>query len=207
MEFVSANPSIVRAIKQRVLLNTWMRAARRRRPLPLIGEFQADESADERADMMGFVVEGHGRDARFIITYEGARLTAAYGNNDVHPSMRTNRYLDDAIGLERYSRVVPSYLACLTHRRPTYSVATVTDPDGKYVSYERLLLPFGSGDVVEEIIGSYKAISIDGGFKVDNLMGIKPVNVPISLVNAVIDTDFSAAQSGPRAHDEVVELD
>ena len=26
MEFVSANPSVVRSIKQRVLLNTWLRA-------------------------------------------------------------------------------------------------------------------------------------------------------------------------------------
>ena len=27
---------------------------------------------------------------------------------------------------------------------------------------------------VEQIVGSYKAISIEGGFKVNNLMGLKP---------------------------------
>jgi hypothetical protein len=62
--------------------------------------------------------------------------------------------------------VLPSYLACLVHRRPTYSVATVQDADGKDVSYERLLLPFGGADAVEQIVGSYKAISIEGGFKI-----------------------------------------
>jgi len=35
------------------------------------------------------------------------------------------------------------------------------------------LLPFGHGDHVEQIIGSYKAISIEGGFQESaNLMGV-----------------------------------
>ena len=41
--------------------------------------------------------------------------------------------------------------------------AMVPDADGKEVSFERLLLPFGSADSVEQIVGSYKAISIEGG--------------------------------------------
>ena len=69
--------------------------------------------------------------------------------------------------------MLPSYLACLAHKRPTYSVSTVQDADGKDVSYERLLLPFGKGDTVEQIVGTYKAISVEGGFKVNNLMGLK----------------------------------
>ena len=32
MEFESADPSVVRSIKQRELLNTWLRAAAKRRP-------------------------------------------------------------------------------------------------------------------------------------------------------------------------------
>ena len=97
----------------------------------------------------------------------------------VDPAERTNRYLDDAIGPERYARVVAFYRACVTRKRPTYSVSTVQDADGKDVSYERLLLPFGSGDAVEQIVGSYKAISIEGGFKINNLMGLRPKAVPV----------------------------
>ena len=80
----------------------------------------------------------------------------------------------DAIGPDRYARVVPSYIACVTHRRPTYSVSMVQDADGKDVSYERLLLPFGFGERVEQIVGSFKAISVEGGFKVKNLMACNP---------------------------------
>jgi hypothetical protein len=206
MNFESANPSVVRSIKQRDLLNTWLRALRKPHPLPVISDFHPDRISDELADMMGFDVEGKGSGARFVITHEGARLTATYGNDHIDPDKRTNRYLDDAIGPDRYARVVASYLACLAHRRPTYSVSMVLDPDGKEVSYERLLLPFGSAGKVEQIVGSYKAISIDGGFKVNNLMGVQPTTVPVSIINAVIDLELARRPVGSRAADDIIEL-
>ena len=206
MKFDNANPSIVRSIKQRDLLNTWLRALRKPLPLPVISDFRPDRIADELADMMGFNVEGERDVARFVITQEGARLTATYGNDHVDPDKRTDRYLDDAIGPDRYARVVASYRACLAHKRPTYSVSTVQDGDGKDVSYERLLLPFGFGERVEQIIGSVKAVSIEGGFKVDNLMGPQSARMPVNVVNAVIDLAIAAAPAERRTADDVVEL-
>ena len=191
-QFQSANPSVVKSIRQRDLLNTWMRTLRKPKYLPSLLDFKPDRiNADELADMMGFNVEGDGEAARYVITQEGSRLTATYGNDHIDPAKRTNRYLDDAIGPDRYGRVVPSYIACITLKRPTYSVSMVRDGDGKDVSYERLLLPFGSDQRVEQIVGSYKAISIDGGFKVNNLMGITPPSVPVVTINAVIDQELA----------------
>ena len=94
---------MVKSIKQRVLLNAWLRALRKPKLFPIIGDFQPDGVADELPDMMGFDVAGEGDDARFVITQEGARLTATYGNDHVDPDTRTSRYLDDAIGPERYA--------------------------------------------------------------------------------------------------------
>src|SRR4029079_3378529 len=148
MQFTSADPSVVKSIKQRELLNHWLRAAARHHRLPLIHDFQPLRFGEELADMMEFDVAGAGDSARFVITHEGTRLTATYGNDHVDPAKRTNRYLDDAIGPDRYARVVASYRALLARKRPTYSVSTVLDADGKDVSYERLLLPFGSGNAV-----------------------------------------------------------
>src|SRR4051794_24403259 len=207
MEFASSDPSVVRSIRQRDLLNTWLRAAGKHRPLPLLGDFKPDRVADELADMMGFDVIGQGDSARFLITQEGARLTATYGNEHVDPSKRTNRFLDDAIGPVRYANVITLYRTCLAHKRPAYSISMVQDEDGKDVSYERLLLPFGGGGAVEQIVGSYKSISIEGGFKINNLMGLRPKSVPVILVRAVIDRDVAPASAIPRASDEVVELD
>jgi hypothetical protein len=205
MQFESANPSVVRSVKQRDLLNAWLRALGKR-TLPAVGDYQPDRIADELADMMGFDVVGEGSDARFRITQEGSRLTATYGNEHIDPDKRTNRYLDDAIGPARYARVVPSYRACLTRKRPTYSVSTVRDQDGKDVSYERLLLPFGSAGDVEQIVGSYKAISIEGGFKINNLMGIRSKSRPESVINAIIDLDIVRSPAGHGAADDVIEL-
>jgi hypothetical protein len=175
-------------------------AARAPKPksLPAIQDYRPDDIADELTDMMGFDVEGNGDDARFLITQEGSRLTATYGSEHIEPAKRTNRYLDDAIGPDRYARVVPSYRACLARKRPIYSISTVQDQDGKDVSYERLLLPFGSAGNVEQIVGSYKAISIDGGFKITNLMGIKPQTTPVNIVRAVIDLDIVRGPMPPR---------
>jgi hypothetical protein len=203
--FQSANPSIVKSIRQRELLNTWLRALRKPKPLPSLLDFRPERiNDDELADMMGFNVEGDRETARFVITHEGARLTATYGNEHIDPAERTNRYLDDAIGPDRYERVVPSYRACIALKRPTYSVSMVKDLDGKDVSYERLLLPFGPGERVEQIVGSYKAISFDGGFKVNNLMGITPHNLPVGVIDAVIDREL--ARRPMALPDDVIEV-
>jgi hypothetical protein len=206
MKFESADPSVVRSIKQRDLLNAWLRAAGKGRGLPALADYEPDRIADERADMMEFDVAGEADHARFLITQEGSRLTATYGNEHIDPDKRTNRYLDDAIGPERYARVVAPYRTCVMRKRPTYSVSMVQDPDGKDVSYERLLLPFGTADTVERIVGSYKSISIEGSFKINNLMGIRPATTPVSVINAVIDLDFVRGSGGRRAADDVIEL-
>jgi hypothetical protein len=206
MEFLSANPSVVRSIKQRVLLDQWLRTLRKPRPLPDIADFQPDDIADERPDMMGFDVEGEGDDARFLITQEGARLTTTYGNEHIDPDKRINRYLDDAIGPERYARVVTLYRTCLARKRPTYSISMVQDPDGKDVQYERLLLPFGGTGNVEQIVGSYKAISIEGHFEIRNLMGMRPRAVPVIAVRAIIDQDIVRTSTHTRASEDIIEL-
>lgn len=206
MQFESANPSVVRSIRQRELLNTWLRAMVKPRPLPVLADYRPDGIADELADMMGFDVEGCGDDARFLITQEGATLTKAYGNEHIDPEQRTNRYLDDAIGPERYEHVVTLYRTCVARKRPTYSISMVQDPDGKDVQYERLLLPFGSAGNVEQIVGSYKAISFEGRFKINNLMGIRPKAVPVIVVRAIIDRAIVRSSVHVRASEDIIEL-
>ena len=143
--------------------------------------------------MMGYDVVGDGDDARFLITHQGARLATTYGNERIDPAERP-RFLDERVGPERYANVVDLYRACLRHKRPAYSISTVQDADGKEVSYERLLMPFGSGEAVQQIVGSFKSISIEGGFKISNLMGLRPKAEPAILVRAIIDRAFVPAR-------------
>jgi hypothetical protein len=207
MQFESADPSVVKSIRQRYLLNEWLRAAAKQRTMPPPGDFQLEQVADELVDMMHYEVVGQGDGARFLITHEGARLATTYGSDHIEPAQRTNRYLDDAIGPERYANVVALYQACVARQRPAYSISTVQDADGKEVSYERLLMPFGSGEAVQQIVGSFKCISIEGGFKVSNLMGLRPNAEPAILVRAIIDRAFVPISAGSHSSDEVINLD
>jgi hypothetical protein len=126
MEFTSADPSVIRSVKQRELLDTWLRARRKTLTLPVIGDYQPERIADELIDMMEFEVTGEGNAARFLITHEGARLATTYGSEHIEPDQRTNRFLDDAVGPARYARVSPFYRrACLARKRPVYSISTV----------------------------------------------------------------------------------
>ena len=206
MEFESVDPSVVRSIKQRELLNTWLRAVAQHRPLPLPANFQPDRVADQMVDMMQYEVVGQGDAARFLITHQGARLAETYGNERVNSTAHPHRFLDDAIGPERLCQRDRA-VACLTHLRPVYSISTVQDADGKDVSYERLLMPFGRDDAVTQIIGSFKSISIEGGFKISNLMGLRPKAEPVILVRAIIDRAFVPTPADAHLPDEIIELD
>ena len=203
MDFQSASPSVVRSVKQLDLLNTWLRQFARQQGLPRLEHFQPERIADEAPEMMSFQVVGDGDTARFLITHEGGRLTTAYGNEHIDPHERTNRYLDDAIGPERYARVVELYRACLKARRPAYSVSMVRDADGKNVCYERLLMPFGSATAIEHIVGSYKAISIEGGFQVKDLMKMGMGPQPEIILRAIIDRDVARTGSNHHIADDL----
>ena len=112
MEFESANPSVVRSIKQRVSAErVAARGGQAEARCPALADFHPEGIGDELADMMGYDVVGHGDSARFLITHEGARLTATYGNDHIDPAERTDRYLDDANRARTLANVVDPAIA------------------------------------------------------------------------------------------------
>ena len=52
VEFESANPAIIKSIKQRDLLNTWLRLYARAQAIPAIEEYQPERLADELPDLV-----------------------------------------------------------------------------------------------------------------------------------------------------------
>ena len=83
MEFDSANPSVVRSIKQRELLNAWLRAFDRRRAPPAVTDYQPERIDDELLDMMGFDVISAASSARAsrrsrLPSHSGQRLLSMY---------------------------------------------------------------------------------------------------------------------------------
>ena len=199
MEFVSANPAIVKSIKQRELLNCWLRLYAKSSHLPQIADYHPDRLADEAADLVYYTVTGDGEKLRLIIDSDGTRMSNAYGTTG------RGRYLDEYVGSKLEPIVMPVYHECIRRGLPVYTISKVDDLYGREVDYERLLLPFSDGDGVNRILASLKTISDDGNFEIRNLMRANDV-LPHSVVRTVIDRELFHKPPGRIAPGDTIEF-
>ncbi|MDQ8729841.1 hypothetical protein [Bradyrhizobium sp. LHD-71] len=191
MMFESASPSIVRSVKQRDLLNTWLRLRSTISARPSISEYNPVRIEDEIKDIVHYVVKRNEFSWQFIIDSNGSRLSQAYGTTD-----RNNIGTDlrDYVGPQMVDLVLPIYEECANRELPTYSASTIKDINGRTVVYERLLLPFFDRGAVSHIIASLKTISEDGKFEINNLLR-DPHRLPQYKIRAVIDQDLVVCQT------------
>lgn len=183
MDFESANPSVVKSIKQRDLLNTWLRLYAREQKLPRVGEYQPERLADELAELVYYTVDAAAQPPRLTIQSDGTRASHAYGHTG------KGKYLDEYIGPRLVPVVMPVYYKCIAVGLPVYTIANIDDSYGRIVAYERLLLPFSEGTGVGHVIASLKTISEDGGFEIKNLMRGNDA-LPTPKLRTVIDRDL-----------------
>jgi hypothetical protein len=76
LNFESANNSVVKAIKQRDLLNTWLRLFARAQSLPRLQEYQPSRFEDERMDIVYYSVDTASQPPRLTIQSNGTRMAS-----------------------------------------------------------------------------------------------------------------------------------
>jgi len=199
VDFASANPSVVKSIKQRDLLNTWLRLFARERLLPRIEEYQPERFAEELPDLVYFTVDTAKWPPRLTIQSDGTRMASAYGHTG------KGRFLDEYLGSKLAPIVMPVYHECIARRLPVYTISNIDDSYGRIVAYERLLMPFSSADNVTHMIASLKTISEDGGFEIRNLMRGNDT-LPTTRLRAVIDRDLFHRAPGRIPAGDVIEF-
>ena len=199
MEFESANPTIVKSIKQRDLLNTWLRLYAREQLMPRIEEYQPERFADELPDLVFYTVDTAQAPPRLLIESDGTRMSSAYGYTG------KGRYLDDYLGPRLVPVVMPVYYECLRRALPVYTISSIDDIYGRIVAYERLLMPFSQGGNVTHLIASLKTISEDGGFEIRNLMRGNDT-LPTAKLRSVIDRDLFHRAPGRIPAGDVIEF-
>lgn len=183
LEFESANPAVVKSIKQRDLLNTWLRLYARKQTMPRIGEYEPSRLTDELPDLVFYTVDTATQPPRLTIQSDGSRISSAYGTTG------KGRFLDEYLGTRLAPIVMPLYHECIVRCLPVYTIANIDDIYGRIVAYERLLLPFSEGSAVTHVIASLKTISDDGGFEIRNLMRGND-QLPTPKLRTVIDRDL-----------------
>jgi hypothetical protein len=198
LEFESANPTIVKSIKQRDLLNTWLRLYARDQLVPRIEEYQPARLADEIPDLVYYTIDA-AQPPRLTIQSHGTRMSSAYGNTG------KGRYLDEYLGPRLAPIVMPVYHECMKRALPVYTISNIDDIYGRMVAYERLLLPFSDGGNLTHMIASLKTICEDGGFEIKNLMRGND-SLPTSKLCAVIDRDLFHRAPGRIPSGDVIEF-
>jgi hypothetical protein len=199
LEFESANATIVKSIKQRDLLNTWLRLYAREQRMTGISQYQPARLADELPDLVYYTVDTAQRPPRLTIQSDGTRMSSAYGNTG------KGRYLDEYLGARLVPLVMPVYYECVARGLPVYTISDIDDVYGRIVAYERLLLPFSDGGDVTHVIASLKTISEDGGFEIKNLMRGNDT-LPTPRLRCVIDRDLFHRSPGRIPAGDVIEF-
>jgi hypothetical protein len=199
VQFESANPTIVKSIKQRDLLNTWLRLYAREQKLPAIGEYNPARIEDELPDLVYYSVDCGANPPRLIIDSDGTRMSSAYGHTG------KGRYLDEYLGARLAPVVMPVYYECIVRGLPAYTIANIDDIYGRIVAYERLLLPFAQDGQVTHIIASLKTICEDGGFEIKNLMRGNDT-LPVPKLRTIIDRDLFHRAPGRIPAGDVLEF-
>lgn len=199
MDFQSAGPSVVKSIKQRDLLNTWLRLYAGPLKIPPIADYRPDRLADEIPDLVYYDVDTSQQPARLTIQSDGSRMSDAYGHTG------KGRLLDEYLGPRLVPLVMPVYYECIRRALPTYTIAMIDDIYGRAVAYERLLLPFSDGDGVSHIIASLKTISEDGSFEIKNLMRGHDA-LPTPKLRCVIDRALFHRPPGRIADGDIIEF-
>lgn len=200
MDFESGDPTIVRSIKQRDLLNTWLRLYAPSERLPDVTRFVPERLADEQPDLVYYTVDGSVQPPRLTIQSSGTRMSRAYGDTG------KGRLLDEYVGPRMAPIVMPVYYACISRALPAYSISLVNDVEGRPVAYERLLLPFSNGHGVTDVVASLKTISEDGRFEIKNLLRGHD-SLPEPKLRAVIDRSLAIRPATRPPIDDVIELD
>lgn len=194
VEFESTTPSVVKSIRQRDLLNTWLRLYVRQQNMPVIREYQPARLEDELQDLVYYTVETDRAPPRLTIRSEGTRLSNAYGQTG------KGRYLDEYVGPRLVPYVMPIYYKCVGRGLPVYTISEIADAHGRVVAYERLLLPFQTEGEVSHVVASLKTISVDGAFEIRNLIRGSDVP-PTPRLAAVIDRELFHRLPGRVAAD------
>jgi hypothetical protein len=199
LEFESANSSVVKSIKQRDLLNTWLRLYARERLVPHIDEYQPERLTEELPDLVYYTVDTARLPPRLTIQSDGTRISNAYGHTG------KGRYLEEYLPANLVPVVMPVYYECVARALPVYTISSFDDVYGRIVAYERMLMPFAQGGKVTHVIASLKTISEDGGFEIKNLMRANDT-LPTPKLRAVIDRNLFHRMPGRIPAGDVIEF-
>ncbi len=174
MNFEALTIQAVKSISQRRLLGHWSELAAGNR-FPAFADFHVDERMHDPKQLMIWSIERESGRRRFRAQFHGPRVSEVFRNDWV------GRTMDEAVP-ERFRQfALDTAEECAGSGCAIFSIISTVDGEGQRVDCERLLLPFGNDDRVEQIVSSLQLISLKGNFRrstvLDNYQTVSTVEL------------------------------
>ncbi len=158
MKFETLTVQSVKSISQRSLLWYWNELAAGRR-FPRLRDFHLDSRMHDPKGLMVWDVERSDGSRKFRLREQGARLVEAFHGNWVGKTM------DVVMPKAIRTYALDTANECAASGCTVFSILATEDAAGHRVDCERLLLPFGDGANVEQVVASLQLISLNGTFE------------------------------------------
>lgn len=184
MQFTKARPDAIRAINHRWLLKLWTRHLDGAR-VPRWQAVKADDLAS-MADHLSFLDVIRGEPPRYLIRFHGRVVGLVYGSPDCR-----GRHLDEVTPAASCDEALAPYAKVAKDGAPVYTIQDITDPAGRLIHFERLLLPFAhDGETVDRILAAFEFVCADGDFDDKALLSAAGAATP--RLSATIETHAMA---------------
>jgi hypothetical protein len=178
MNFQTATAEHVNSISQRALLMYWQRLAAQR-PFPAIAEFSPSARTYDPKQLVIWQVEQESGKRRFRALHHGAHVAEVFGQN------WAGRTMDEVVPAFGRAFALHSADACALTGRAVYTIFRTRDAQGRPIDCERLLLPLGHGDTVEQIVASLQLISLEGEFRRDTVLEAFDANIDVAFAGVI----------------------
>jgi hypothetical protein len=147
----------VKSISQRALLMHWNELAGVRH-FPAFAQFQFNERMHDPNQLLIWSIEREGGRRRFRARHSGARLSEVFRGDFIGKTM------EEVIPQRVRQYAIDTANECADSGCAVFSIISTVDAAGQRGDCERLLLPFGSGSEVQQIVSSLQLISLNGNF-------------------------------------------
>jgi hypothetical protein len=178
MNFQTASAERIGSISQRALLLYWQRLARQR-PYPEIAEFRPTERIHDPKQLVIWQVEQDGAARRFRALHHGAHVAEVFGQS------WAGRTMDEVVPPFALPFALHSANACARAGRAVYTIFRTRDAQHRVIDCERLLLPLGAADKVEQIVASLQLISLTGEFRRETVLEAFDANISVAFAGMI----------------------
>ena len=178
MNFETLTMQAVKSIAQRNLLYYWNELSAER-SFPPLSRFQLDTRMHDQKALAIWAVEQGATGRRFRARQQGSWLTQVFQENWV------GKIMSDVMPEALRQYALDTANRCATSGCAVFSIISTIDPAGHRVDCERLLLPFGSGSEVEEILASFHLISLKGTFERRTIIDRFRIASKVELVGGI----------------------